>query len=138
LNKPMRLTPEEYEIMKTHAALGGKILQPLKVKAIERIGRMVRHHHECYDGRGYPDGLRGEEIPLGARILTVADAFDTMVSDRGYKKGRNAEEAVAELHRCSGSQFDAALVGALVKLLVAVGDPRRPAPHEQPANWGVA
>lgn len=134
LNKPARLTEPEYEVMKSHAPLGGKILEPLKVKAIERIRGMVRHHHECFDGRGYPDGLRGEEIPLGARILTVADCFDTMVSERAYKKGRSVDEAVEELRRCSGLQFDAALVEAFVHSLAAAGDPRKRAAFEQKSN----
>ena len=134
LNKPARLTPEEFEVMKGHAALGGKILEPLKVKAIERIRRMVRHHHECFDGRGYPDGLKGEDIPLGARILTVADCFDTMVSERAYKKGRAPEEALEELRRCSGSQFDPVLVAAFIRSLEALGDPRKRAGLESAAN----
>ena len=106
LNKPSRLTPEEYELMKSHAVLGAKILEPLKVKAIERIRGMVRHHHEMVDGTGYPDRLKGENIPLGARIITVADCFDTMVSERAYKRGRSMEEAMEELRRCCGTQFD--------------------------------
>ncbi len=134
LNKPSRLTDEEYQVMKTHAILGWKILEPLKVKAIERIRGMVRHHHECFDGQGYPDGLRGEDIPIGARILTVADSFDTMVSARAYKKGRSVEEAMTELQRCSGSQFDSALVNAFGKSLAAVGDPRQRAAMLQAAN----
>jgi diguanylate cyclase (GGDEF)-like protein/putative nucleotidyltransferase with HDIG domain len=117
LNKPTRLTLDEYEIVKTHAPLGGKILEPLKLKSIERIRSMVRQHHECIDGTGYPDQLVGEDIPLGARILTIADAYDTMVSDRTYRKGRTSGEAIAELHRCTGSQFDGKLVEAFLKTL---------------------
>jgi diguanylate cyclase (GGDEF)-like protein/putative nucleotidyltransferase with HDIG domain len=125
LNKPERLTPEEYELMKAHTILGEKILEPLKVRAIERIRRMVRHHHEAFDGRGYPDRLRGNAIPLGARVITVADCFDTIVSDRAYQKGRSIEEAVAELRRCSGTQFDPTLVDALIRSLDLLGDPRQ-------------
>jgi len=125
LNKPALLSDEEFEIMKSHAVLGDKILEPLKVRSTERIRRMVRHHHEFVDGRGYPDALRGDKIPLGARILAIADAFDTMVSERAYKKGRNFEEAVVELRRCSGSQFDAGLVEKFVRLLQTQGDPRK-------------
>jgi len=133
LNKPARLTYLEYETMKTHAALGDKILEPLKVKAIERIRRMVRHHHEFYDGKGYPDGLRGTDIPLGARILSVADSFDTMVTPRAYKRGRSVEEAVEELRRCSDTQFDRELVATFVSSLALVGDPRKRDAFEQAA-----
>ena len=113
LNKTSRLTPEEFEVMKGHAILGSKILEPLKVKSIERIRGMVRNHHEMFDGTGYPDGLKGDKIPLGARIVAVADGFDTMVSERAYKAGRSFDEAIAELRRCSGTQFDATVVEAL-------------------------
>jgi HD-GYP domain-containing protein (c-di-GMP phosphodiesterase class II) len=113
LNKNSRLTPEEFEVMKGHTILGSKILEPLKVKSIERIRGMVRNHHEMFDGTGYPDGLKGDKIPLGARIVAVADGFDTMVSERAYKPGRSFDEAIAELRRCSGTQFDTSVVEAL-------------------------
>ncbi|MFB3922938.1 MAG: diguanylate cyclase [Terriglobia bacterium] len=115
LNKPAILTAEEYEIMKGHVLLGWKILSPLKVKAIERICRMVRHHHERVDGQGYPDGLKGEEIPLGARILKIADAFDTIVSERSYQPARSIQYAVGELRRGRGSHFDPILVDAFLE-----------------------
>ena len=115
LNKPGRLTAEEYDLMKTHAVLGAKILEPLKVRAIEHIRRMVRHHHEMVDGTGYPDRLKGESIPLGARIITVADCFDTMTTDREYKRGRTFDEAMEELYRCSGTQFDPDIVKAFAR-----------------------
>ncbi|MGA3324776.1 MAG: diguanylate cyclase [Terriglobia bacterium] len=124
LNKPTRLTQEEYELVKVHSARGADILEPLKVKAIERIRGMVRHHHEMVDGRGYPDRLKGEDIPLGARIIAVADSFDSMVSERAYMSGRTMEEAVQELRRCSGTQFDARVVEAFVRSLEISGDPR--------------
>lgn len=117
LNKPSRLTDEEYQIMKSHAALGDKILEPLKVRAIQRIRRMVRHHHENFDGQGYPDGLSGDNIPLGARILAIADAFDTMVTRRSYKLGFSVPEAVEELRRCRGGHFDGKLVDAFLNSL---------------------
>jgi diguanylate cyclase (GGDEF)-like protein/putative nucleotidyltransferase with HDIG domain len=122
LNKPTRLTCEEYEIMKSHAAWGAKILEPLKVIAIERI---VRYHHEAFDGQGYPEGLKGEQIPLGARIITVADAFDAIVSDRPHRKARSVPEALAELRRCRGTQFDPLVVDALVQSIESrSGEPR--------------
>jgi putative nucleotidyltransferase with HDIG domain len=102
-NKPGRLTAEEFAMMSSHSTWGAKILEPLNVKVIERI---VRHHHERYDGRGYPDGLAGETIPLGARIVAVAECFHNMVSDLPYKSARTFEDALAELRRCSGMQFD--------------------------------
>lgn len=132
LNKASRLTEEEYEQMKSHAPLGAKILEPLKVKAIERIRGMVRHHHESVDGTGYPDGLKGDRIPLGARIITVADCFDTMVSDRAYKRGRTIGDAIDELHRCSGTQFDPEIVAAFVRSLELASPPTQPQELQEP------
>ena len=115
LSKPAHLTPEEYELIKSHSVLGERILEPLKLGSINRIARMVRHHHESFDGSGYPDRLKGESIPLGARILAIADSFDTIVSDRAYKRGRSYNDAIVELHRCSGTQFDPHLVESLLR-----------------------
>ncbi|MGD0226870.1 MAG: diguanylate cyclase [Terriglobia bacterium] len=122
LNKTTRLTPEEFDLMKSHTVLGAKILEPLKVKAIDHIRGMVRYHHEMVDGTGYPDHLKGENIPLGARIITVADCFDAMVSDRAYKRGRTIDQAMEELLRCCGTQFDPDVVKALVQSQVALND----------------
>jgi diguanylate cyclase (GGDEF)-like protein len=121
LKKPALLTAEEYEVMKTHAAWGAKMLEPLKGTPIERI---VRHHHERYDGRGYPDHLMGEKIPLGARIVAVAECFHDMVSDHPYRSARTFEDALAELRRCSGTQFDPRVVTAFLDWLEIHGDPR--------------
>ncbi|HTS67892.1 MAG TPA: diguanylate cyclase, partial [Terriglobia bacterium] len=123
LKKATRFTPEEYDVMKSHAVVGAKILESVKVKAIERIRGMVLHHHEMIDGMGYPDRLKGDNIPLGARIITVADSFDTMISER-YKPGRSTEEAIAELYRCSGTQFDPVIVEAFIRSVEILGDPR--------------
>ncbi len=118
LKKSSRLTMEEYDQMKKHAPLGARIIEPLKkVKAIERIRGMVRHHHEMVDGKGYPDNLKGEKIPLGARIITVADCYDAMVSARAYKNGRSVDEAMEELRRCRGTQFDPDIVEAFTRSL---------------------
>lgn len=115
LNKVGPLDPDEWETMKTHAALGGKILEPLR--GIASIQQMVRHHHEFVDGSGYPDGLSGDAIPLGARLITIADAYDTITSERIYKKARSAEAAFAELERCAGAQFDSALVHVFIETM---------------------
>jgi diguanylate cyclase (GGDEF)-like protein/putative nucleotidyltransferase with HDIG domain len=132
LNKPTLLTPEEFEVMKSHTLLGAKILEPLKVRAIEPIRGMVRHHHEMVNGAGYPDHLKGEKIPLGARIITVADCFDTIVSDRAYKRGRSVEEAMEELRHCSGTQFDPDIVEAFIRSLETSGDPRARVSRDEP------
>jgi len=118
LEKPDLLTAGEFDQMKSHATWGAKILEPLKVLDIERI---VRYHHEALDGHGYPEGLKGEQIPLGARIITVADAFQAMIRGRRYRKARSVEDAVAELRRCRGTQFDPVAVDALVQLIESRG-----------------
>jgi len=104
LNKPGKLTPEQYEQIKTHPLLAVKILRP--VITDEDILEMIRHHHESWDGNGYPDGIKGEEISLGARIMQVCDTFDAITSNRPYRKARPKEIAFEELIRCSESQFD--------------------------------
>jgi diguanylate cyclase (GGDEF)-like protein/putative nucleotidyltransferase with HDIG domain len=108
LNKSGPLNPEEWELMKEHVQFGHKLLQPLQTLA--EVSAMVLHHHEMYDGSGYPEGRAGEEIPLGARIIAIADAYDTITSDRTYKKARPAAAALAEIERCAGAQFDPQLV----------------------------
>ncbi len=123
LSKPARLTPEEYELIKSHSVLGERILEPLKLGNIRRISRMVRHHHETFDGKGYPDRLKGEGIPLGARILALADSFDTIVSDRAYKRALTYDAAIFEINRCVGTQFDPQLVDSFLR---AHGDPKSP------------
>ncbi len=114
LAKSGPLNAEEWEAMKEHAALGDSLLEPLR--SIVHIRRMVRHHHEMFDGSGYPDRLSGEQIPLGARIIAIADAYDTITSDRTYNKARTPGEALMELKRCSGAQFDPDLVRLFVEL----------------------
>jgi diguanylate cyclase (GGDEF)-like protein len=121
LNKSGPLNPEEWDVMKTHVVFGGKILEPLAPLA--RIREMVLHHHEFFDGSGYPNALTGETIPLGARIITIADSYDTITSDRSYKKGRTAEQALSELERCANTQFDGKLVAAFVRAMRQLPNP---------------
>lgn len=114
LNKPDRLTPEEYQHIMTHPVLGWRILAPLLADTPNALN-IVRSHHERFDGRGIPDGLRGAEIPLEARIAAAADAFDAMTSDRPYRASEmTLELAVEEIRRCNGTQFDPAVVDALI------------------------
>jgi len=108
LLKPSRLTEEEFKIMKSHPEKSAEILQGFD--AFETIANYVKHHHERYDGRGYPYCLKGEDIPFYSRILLIADTFDAMTSSRPYRKGLSYETAYAELEEFSGSQFDPYLV----------------------------
>lgn len=114
LKKPGRLSEEERREMEFHPFIGTRILQ--EVKLLEPVLPLVYHHHERYDGTGYPDGLKGERIPLGARILSVADAFESMTSDRPYRKALPVEEALAELRRGMGKQFDPDVVKSFLSL----------------------
>jgi diguanylate cyclase (GGDEF)-like protein/putative nucleotidyltransferase with HDIG domain len=116
LNKPSGLTGAEFEEIKVHTVVGGAMLVH---SGFELEGDWVRHHHERIDGRGYPDGLSGRDIPIEARIIHVADSFEAMTSDRPYHAGRPVAEAVAELRRCAGTQFEPRLVESLVDLLEA-------------------
>ena len=115
LNKPGSLTHEEYEIVKKHPVIGESIVAELGLSPEERA--IIRHHHERWDGRGYPDGLAGEKIPLLARIVSVADAFDAMTSKRAYRESMSLEESTVELLRNSGKQFDPATLEALLELI---------------------
>lgn len=115
LMKPARLTQEEVSVIKTHPIIGERIVKPLGLLPLERS--VIRHHHERWDGKGYPDGLKGPEIPLPARILAVADGFDAMTSDRVYRRGRPPEEALKEIERLAGTQFDKDVVAAFKKVL---------------------
>ena len=112
INKPGKLTDDEWAIMKTHTVEGERLLAQVG-GILGNVGRIVRSCHEDWDGTGYPDGLVAEEIPLVARIVRACDAFSAMTTDRSYRKARPVEEAIAELRRCAGTDFDPVVVDAL-------------------------
>jgi putative nucleotidyltransferase with HDIG domain len=114
LNKPARLTEDEFRVMKGHSSLGAGLLR--RVESLSHLVPLVLYHHERFDGKGYPEGLAGKKIPLGARILNVADSFETITSDRVYHKARSLQEGLDEIRRCSGGQFDPELVDAFEKV----------------------
>lgn len=120
LNKPGRLTADERLIVNSHAEQGADIVN--KVSFLRQEADYIRHHHEHYSGSGYPTGLAGEAIPLGARIIGVADCFDAMTSLRVYHSPRSAYEAVEELKRCSGTQFDPRVVKAFLQVITEQSD----------------
>jgi HD-GYP domain-containing protein (c-di-GMP phosphodiesterase class II) len=122
LLKPGPLTDEEWGVMRTHPEIGERMLQ--SIEFVHPALPIVRHHHERWDGGGYPDGLGKEDIPLGARIVSVCDSFDAMVSDRPYRKGMPVEYACDELVACAGKQFDPMCVALLVDVISSLGQER--------------
>ncbi len=130
LNKPGRLTDGEFALIKEHPARGESILAP--VIELKDIARVVRSHHEHYDGSGYPDGLKGREIPIGARIMAVADAYDSITSERPYRKASSHKYAVKEIIRCSGVQFDPEVVEHFLEISSSLvqEQSQKPAPKE--------
>jgi len=115
LMKPGRLTTEEYEHMKEHTEIGYQLVK--RQRFLQRIVPAVLYNQERYDGKGYPKGLKGEEIPISARIISVADAFDAMTNDRPYRKAMDVHESIQEIVANSGTQFDPQVVGAFLKAL---------------------
>lgn len=113
LCKPGKLTDEEFEIMKSHPEQGEKIVR--KIKKLDIISAWLKTHHERWDGKGYPDGLKGEEIPISARIIALADTYDAMTSTRSYRTALSHDTAIAEIQRCSGTQFDPELAALFIK-----------------------
>jgi HD-GYP domain-containing protein (c-di-GMP phosphodiesterase class II) len=111
-NKPGKLTHEEYEHIMIHAHVGAGIVKPV---VNDRVVEMIEHHHDYYNGSGLHQVVAGEDIPLEARILAVADAFDAMTSDRPYRSAMSSEEALGEINRCKGVQFDPVVASAFLK-----------------------
>jgi HD-GYP domain-containing protein (c-di-GMP phosphodiesterase class II) len=114
LNKPGRLTQEEFEVVKRHPEFGWTVIR--KLPGLEQTSLYVLHHHENFDGTGYPARLKGTEIPIGSRIVSVIDAFDAMVSSRPYRKGLPLEEAIRRLLEASGRQFDPDVIQSFVPI----------------------
>ncbi len=113
LCKPGKLTDEEYEIMKSHPEQGEKIVK--KIKQLSIISNWLKTHHERWDGLGYPSGLKGEEIPISARIIALADTYDAMTSTRSYRKALEHSVAIEEINKCAGTQFDPSLADLFIK-----------------------
>ena len=139
LFKPGPLNDEEWKIMRRHPVDGAEILDQIPI--LKDMAKIVRYHQEAYDGSGYPEGLKGEEIPIGARIATVVDSFDAMVTDRPYRKGMTVQKAVEELKRNKGTQFDPKVVDAMLALFeegnlkpIHLPDPASPLPAPQVQN----
>lgn len=123
LNKLGRLTEEEFQVMRAHSVAAVRILE--KIDGLHGAIPIIRHHHERYDGEGYPDGLAGEKIPLGARIVSVAETYDILTSDVPWRAALTKEDAIHEIERCSGTQFDPTIVAAL---RCVINDSESPAP----------
>ncbi len=117
LLKPAKLSAEEFEVIKTHSVLGASIVE--QIDFLNKLTPIILHHHERYSGGGYPDGLRGDDIPLLARILSVADSYEAMTSERAYRPALTKEQAIQELTRCSGEQFDPMIVEIFLRILEA-------------------
>ena len=124
ITKPGPLTSQEWEFMKQHTVMGEQIIAAAG-PSLERIGPLVRASHERWDGMGYPDGLAGEEIPFGARIIAICDSFRAMMDERVYKPAMSLSDALQELHRCAGTQFDPALVEVFCRLVAERTEPNR-------------
>jgi HD-GYP domain-containing protein (c-di-GMP phosphodiesterase class II) len=133
LNKPCPLSDPEWELIRNHTILGERILHG--APALRRAARLVRASHERWDGAGYPDRLRSDEIPLGARIVSVCDAYEAMTTARSYRGADSPERARRELLRCAGAQFDPAVVDAFLAAMDSDADElERDAAHDAAAH----
>jgi len=135
LSKPGRLTDAEFAVITRPPVDASEIRR--RLTPYRQIVRIVRHHHERWDGKGYPDGLAGEQIPFGSRVIAVADTYDAMTSDRAYRAAMTHEQAMAELRRCAGTQFDPAVVAAFERAVAAEVPERRlasPVPDAAPSE----
>jgi len=123
------LSYEEQRTLRSHPAAGAEIVK--RVRALKRSSQIIRAHHERPDGQGYPFGLRAQDVPIGARILNVSDAFDAMTSDRPYRRALSAQAAIGELKRGAGTQFDVQVVGCLVRMDQSGRFPLIPSPSSE-------
>jgi HD-GYP domain-containing protein (c-di-GMP phosphodiesterase class II) len=116
INKPGQLDPDEFQVVRRHPVEGEEMLRRVG-GALATVGQIVRASHERYDGSGYPDGLRGEQIPVEARIIYACDAFNAMTTDRPYRRAMGTARALAELRSCAGTQFDPTVIDTIERLL---------------------
>jgi len=116
LQKPSKLTEEEWEVMKLHTTFGRELLEETRIPFLREVGVIVEQHHERYDGKGYPKGLKGNEISIEAAIIAVVDSFDAMTTDRVYKKGKSKEEAFEEILNNKGTMYHPLVVDAFIEL----------------------
>lgn len=131
LNKPGPLTAAEWRIMRTHPVIGYRLVADIPF--LRTAGLVVRYHHEMFDGSGYPEGRKGTEIPLPARVFSVVDAFDAMTADRPYRAALGVEQAAGELTRMAGTQFDPEMVSAFIPLCERLVPPESGTPAPDPA-----
>jgi HD-GYP domain-containing protein (c-di-GMP phosphodiesterase class II) len=136
LDKPGPLDEHEWGFMRRHTIVGERIVA--SATSLRDVAPIVRASHERWDGGGYPDRIAGEAIPLGARIIAVCDAYDAMITTRPYRSGMIEEEALVELQRCSGSQFDPRVVAAFVRVVERRADLRAAAEAEPDGEAGAA
>ena len=122
LQKDKSLNTAEFNVMKLHPITGAQLIS--QVEALKPIAPLIKHHHERFDGKGYPDGLVAEKIPLESRIIIVADTYDAMTSTRSYRKGLEKKIALKEINRCAGTQFDPEIVGVFTSVIEQVDTPQ--------------